>query len=152
MANNITRETIEHIKSSEGLVLTAYPDPGSKDGNPWTIGYGTTRINGKAVPKGLKITKEQAEQYLINDLKDFAKKIDNVIDVPLNDNQYGALLSFSYNVGFHAFTGSTLLRNLNKKDYNSVPAQMMRWNKNDGKVMTGLTNRRKAEVALWLKK
>lgn len=146
----LNQATINRIKQSEGLRLVAYPDPGSKDGLPITIGYGTTRINGNPVPRNLKITEKQAEEYLRNDLEKFADGVRKLIKVRLNDNQFGALVSFAYNIGLEAFKKSTLLRLLNTGDYNSVPAQMRRWNKNDGKVMQGLINRREDEIKLWL--
>lgn len=145
----LNQETIDHIKKSEGLRLVAYSDPGSKDGLPVTIGYGTTKINGKAINLGTKITKEQAEQYLVIDLEKFADRVYKLVKVKLNKNQFGALVSFAYNIGLEAFEKSTLLRLLNAGDYSSVPAQMRRWNKNDGKVMQGLINRREAEIVLW---
>lgn len=146
----LTQKTIDHIKLSEGLSLVAYPDPGSSNGKPVTIGYGTTKINGKDIKLGTKITKEQAEQYLIADLTAFATKVAALIKVKLTDYQFGALVSFAYNIGLDAFKNSTLLRLLNVGDFQSVPKEMRRWNKNDGKVMKGLVNRREAEVALWL--
>lgn len=145
----LNQKTIDHIKASEGLRLEAYPDPGSKDGKPVTIGYGTTRIDGKPIKLGTKITKAQAEQYLRADLEKFADGVAALIKVKLNANQFGALVSFAYNVGLEAFKNSTLLRLLNAGDYKSVPDQLRRWNKNDGKVMKGLTNRREAEIVLW---
>jgi len=147
----LTQAGIEEIKKSEGLRLEAYPDPGSRDGKPVTIGYGTTRINGKEIKLGTKITKGQAEEYLNADLAVFAKKVASLIKVKLNDNQFSALVSFAYNIGLDAFAKSTLLRLLNAGDYSSVPAQLRRWNKNDGKVMQGLINRRESEIKLWLK-
>jgi lysozyme len=146
----LNQATINRIKQSEGLRLAAYPDPGSKDGLPITIGYGTTRIDGKPVPRNLKITEQQAEQYLRVDLEKFADGVRKLIKVKLNNNQFGALVSFAYNIGLEAFKNSTLLRLLNSGDYSSVPAQMRRWNKNDGKVMKGLINRREDEIKLWL--
>lgn len=146
----VNQATINRIKQSEGLRLEAYPDPGSKDGKPVTIGYGTTRINGKPISLGTKITKEQAEQYLKADIEKFADGIAKLIKVKLNNNQFGALVSFAYNIGLEAFKNSTLLRILNAGDFNGVPAQMRRWNKNDGKVMQGLINRREDEIKLWL--
>lgn len=146
----LTQKAIDHIKSSEGLRLEAYPDPGSKDGLPVTIGYGTTRINGKAIKLGTKISREQAEAYLKADLEIFANRVAALIKVELTNNQFGALVSFAYNIGLDAFAKSTLLRLLNAGDYKSVPAQLRRWNKNDGKVMQGLINRREKEIELWL--
>lgn len=145
----INRKTINHIKESEGLSLTAYPDPGSVNGKPVTIGYGTTKIGGKPIELGTKITKAQAEEYLEADLIAFGTKVAAMIKVPVNDDQFGALVSFAYNVGLSAFSKSTLLRVLNEGKYSEVPDQMRRWNKNDGKVMKGLVNRREKEIALW---
>lgn len=146
---SLNQLTINHIKESEGLRLKAYPDPGSIDGKPVTIGYGTTRINGKPIQLGTVITEAQAEQYLKADLEDFTQRVLKLINVKVNDNQLGALVSFSYNIGIAAFASSTLLRLLNQGDYKSVPTQMRRWNKNDGKVMQGLVNRREKEITLW---
>lgn len=146
----LTQTAIDEIKQSEGLVLKAYPDPGSVDGLPVTIGYGTTRIDGKAIKLGTVITKDQAEKYLIGDLTVFAAKVAQLIKVPISDAQFGALVSLAYNIGIDAFAKSTLLRILNAGDYAGVPAQFRRWNKNDGKIMQGLINRREREIAMWL--
>lgn len=145
----LNQKTIDHIKKSEGLRLEAYPDPGSKDGLPVTIGYGTTKINGKPIKLGTKITKTQADEYFAIDIQNFANKVNALLKVGVTENQFGALVSFAYNIGLDAFENSTLLRLLNAGDYKSVPAQMRRWNKNDGKVMQGLINRREAEIILW---
>lgn len=150
MANKLTQAAVNEIKTSEGLRLVAYPDPGSKDGKPVTIGYGTTRINGNPIKLGTTITKDQAEKYLIADLTVFAAKVAALIKVPVTDAQFGALVSLAYNIGLDAFAKSTLLRILNAGDYAGVPAQFRRWNKNDGKVMKGLVNRREREIKMWL--
>ena len=147
---NISKAGINEIKQSEGLRLKAYPDPGSKDGKPVTIGYGTTRINGNPVKMGTTITKEQAEQYLVADLQLFAAKVDKLIKVKVTQGQFDALVSLAYNIGLDAFANSTLLRQLNAGNYKDVPTQFRRWNKNDGKVMQGLVNRREREIKMWL--
>lgn len=150
MANKLTQAAIDEIKNSEGLALKAYPDPGSKDGLPVTIGYGTTRINGKPISLGTVITKAQAEQYLLADLTAFAAKVAKLLKVKVSDAQFGALVSLAYNIGLDAFAKSTLLRILNAGDYAGVPTQFRRWNKNDGKVMKGLVNRRNREIDMWM--
>jgi lysozyme len=147
--NKINELTLNEIMQSEGLRLEAYPDPGSKDGKPVTIGYGTTKINGQPIKLGTKITKEQAKEYFRKDIEKFAEGVASRVKVPLNDNQFGALVSFAYNVGIGAFGSSTLLKRLNAGDYKAVPGQLARWNKNDGKVMKGLISRRKREADLW---
>jgi lysozyme len=145
MTRTISAEAIRLIKQWEGCKLTAYPDPGSKDGTPWTIGYGHTA----GVHKGMTITQAQADAFLLQDLNRVGDQIAPLVKVPLNDNQYAALVSFVFNIGAGAFRTSTLLKKLNKGDYAAVPSELARWNKNDGKVMPGLVNRRAQEAALW---
>lgn len=146
----INRTVIEHLKRWEGTRLVAYPDPGSRDGTPWTIGHGHTSDKKMRVSKGQVITKKQAEELLIHDAEEAANVIRSRVLVPLSSNQLGALISFVFNVGGGQFTSSTLLKRLNRGDYASVPFELRRWNKNDGRVMQGLVNRREAEAALWL--
>lgn len=151
MARTVNRETVEHVKRWEGLKLAAYPDPGSRDGNPWTIGYGHTSDGFMKVERGLSISPKQAEDALEYDLNETAAAVDELVKVELSDNQFGALVSFAFNVGLAAFKKSTLLRKLNKGDYAAVPSELARWTRNDGKVMKGLVNRRAAEAGLWAK-
>lgn len=151
MARTVNDETISLVKRWEGLKLTAYPDPGSKNGEPWTIGYGHTSDGFLKVNRGLTISTQVAEDALTFDLNETAAAIEPLIKADLSDNQFGALVSFAFNVGVSAFRKSTLLKKLNAGDYAAVPAQLARWNKNDGKVMDGLINRRAAEAGLWAK-
>ena len=147
----IAKETLEHVKRWEGLRLEAYPDPGSKDGNPWTIGYGHTSDAFMKVYKGQKITQDQAEAALEYDLGEAEAIVLRLVKVPLTDGQRGALTSFVFNVGEGNFSKSTLLKRLNAGDYDAVPGQLAKWVKNDGKTMKGLVNRRAAEAGLWAK-
>ena len=151
MTRQVTPEVVQHVKRFEGCKLTAYPDPGSKNGEPWTIGYGHTSDGFLKVEKGLRITQDVADGALENDLNEIAAAVERLVKVKLNDNQFGALVSFTFNVGVGAFSKSTLLKKLNAGNYDAVPGELARWNKNDGKVMAGLTNRRAAEAGLWAK-
>lgn len=151
MARAINAETLSLIKQWEGFRAEAYPDPGSRDGTPWTIGYGTTKIGGRQVKKGEKITETEATRLLMIEINRVAAVVERLVKVALTDNQFGALVSFAYNIGDDAFSKSTLLKRLNAGEYEKVPAQLARWNKNDGHVMEGLTNRRAAEAGLWAK-
>ena len=101
------------IKSFEGFRAIAYICPA---GVP-TIGYGTTRINGSRVKEGMKITSDEAEVFLEQDLKVFEDAINHNVLVEINQNQFDALVSFVYNVGIANFKKSTLLKKLNKGDY-----------------------------------
>jgi lysozyme len=72
----LTEEGIEAIKRHEGLRLVAYPDPGSRDGTPWTIGYGHTSAAGSpAVKRGMKITKAEADKIFKRDINKFANGV-----------------------------------------------------------------------------
>ncbi len=69
--------------------------------------------------------------------------------LPLNDNQFAALVCFAFNVGAENLANSTLRRLLQRGWYEQVPAQLMRWNKARGEALGGLTRRRAAEAQLW---
>ena len=99
--------------------------------------------------KGDRITKEQAEKLLIEDVRQFEAAINKLVKVALKQGQFDALVVFCYNVGIGAFERSTLLSVLNMGRYADVPAQLMRWTKVKGKELSGLVNRRNAEVLLW---
>lgn len=144
MTRQVNKAGLDLIKSYEGLRLNAYPDPAT-GGDPWTVGYGST----KGVKKGMTITVQEAEQRLIMDLQDACKAVERFVTVPLNDNQFAALVSFTFNCGAGNLAVSTLLKRLNEGEYASVPMQLMRWNKAAGKVMAGLTRRRAAEGDLF---
>ncbi|MEL6604354.1 MAG: lysozyme [Cyanobacteria bacterium J06614_10] len=130
------------IKSFEGLRLNAYRDAVGI----WTIGYGTTR----AVRPGMTISEDEAVSFLQQDLARFEKSINEAVRIPINDNQFSALSSFTYNVGPGAFRSSTLLRLLNQGDIRGAADQFPRWNKAGGRALAGLTRRRNAERLLFL--
>ncbi|UGA37973.1 lysozyme [Chromobacterium haemolyticum] len=134
------------IQKSEGLRLKAYQD----SVGVWTIGYGHT---GPDVKPGMVITQAQADALLARDLERFEAGVARLVKVPLNQNQFDALVCFSFNLGLGALQGSTLLlRLLNAGDYAGAAAQFPRWNKAGGKELPGLTRRRAAEQAMFLGK
>lgn len=119
----------------------------------WTIGTGTTVYpNGVKVKKGDACTAEQAKTYFKHDLAKFEKTVNESVTVPLTQNQFDALVSLTYNIGSGAFNNSTLLKKLNKGDYQGAADQFLAWKKAGGKVLPGLVRRREAERALFLKK
>lgn len=144
----LSRRGLELIKRYEGLELRAYPDPGT-GGKPYTIGYGTTRIDGRPVVPGMTITEQEAERYLAADVAQFAKAVNRAVTVPINQNQRDALISLTYNIGIGAFKRSTLLRRLNAGDTPGAAAEFERWIHAGGRVMAGLVKRRKEERALF---
>ena len=131
------------IEKFEGLRLTAYQDMVGV----WTIGYGHT---GPDVKPGLVISQQQAAQLLINDLARFNNGVNALVTVKLNQNQFDALVSFAFNLGVGSLKKSTLLRKLNAGDVQGAALQFKSWNKAGGKVLTGLTRRREAEMKLFL--
>ena len=138
---NIGQKGIDLIKHFEGCELNAYKCPAGV----WTIGYGHI----KGVSEGMSITQEQAEQMLLDELKEYENYINELVTVSLSQNQFDALVSWVYNLGPANLQSSTLLKVLNSGDYSGVPAQIERWNKAGGKVLEGLIRRREAESALF---
>ncbi|RAI15348.1 MAG: hypothetical protein DKM22_04350 [Candidatus Melainabacteria bacterium] len=141
---NISQNGIELIKKFEGCRLEAYKCPAGI----LTIGYGHT---GSEVRLGQKITQEQAEKYLKQDLTIHSNNVSRLVKVPLNQNQYDALVSFEYNVGYGNFASSTMLKLLNQKKYSEAAAQFGRWVYANKKVLQGLVRRRAAEKELFVK-
>ncbi|MFW6028579.1 MAG: lysozyme [bacterium] len=132
---------LDHIKQWESLRTVAYQDTGGV----WTIGYGHTRT----ARKGMTITEAKAEKLLERDVAWAEAAVSRYVKVPLRQCQFDALVSFCFNVGATAFRKSTLVKELNKGNYDAVPTQLMRWKHDNGKVIQGLINRRVSEVALW---
>jgi len=112
-----------------------------------TIGYGHT----KNVKIGQKITVQEAEQLLMNDLTPFANGVLKEVKVPITQNMFEALVSFTYNVGLGALRTSTLLKNLNQENYKEASNQFSKWISSKGQILQGLVKRREAEKALFLK-
>lgn len=137
-------EGIALIKSHEGIRTRAYVCPGGV----LTIGYGHTRT---VYPNQL-ISQEKAEQLLKEDLAKFENAVNQYVKVPLNQNQFDALVSFTFNVGISAFRNSTLLRLLNNQNYYKAACQFSRWVNAGTTKLPGLVRRRKDEKSLFLKK
>lgn len=145
-----TSEAYTLIRSFEGLRLQAYLD---SVGVP-TIGYGTTSAAGVGQIKlGMRISRATAEDWLVKTIeKLYLPGVLSAVNVPLNANQLGALVSFVYNVGVGALQKSTLLKLLNKGNYDAVPGQLARFTHSANPAnKKGLLRRRTAEAALWLK-
>ncbi len=142
------------IKNFEGLRLEAYRDAAGV----WTIGYGSTRYHdGKAVKPGDKLANTaQADALFQNTLGQYEDAVNRLVRVPLSQNQYDALVSFTYNEGTGALAESSLLVELNDKDYPEAAAHFLMWDKitdpATGKkvVSDTLVQRRKAESELFM--
>ena len=145
---HVSPSGVDLICNFEGLRLKAYDD----GVGVWTIGFGTTKYpNGIRVKKGDTCTLDQAKAYMQNDLKAFEQTVNNAVKVPLNQNQFDALVSLAYNIGSTAFKNSTLVRQLNEGNYKAAANQFNVWVNAGGKRMQGLVNRRAAERTLFLK-
>ncbi len=136
------------IRDFEGFESKAYKDTGGV----WTIGYGTIKYpDGRSVKQGDTCTREQAEQWLKSDCRWVDACLDKYVKATISQNQFDALASFVYNIGESQFRSSTLLAKLNAGDYKVAAANFDRWIYDNGKIITGLVNRRAQEKALFVK-
>ncbi|WP_340151539.1 lysozyme [uncultured Sneathiella sp.] len=119
MTHELSSRGASFIKHFEGERLTAYDD----GTGIMTIGYGHTGD----VKAGETITQAQADSYLMGDVKWAVDTVNNAVKVKLQQNQFDALVSFTFNVGEGAFKSSTLLQKLNAGDYAAVPGELDRW-------------------------
>ena len=148
----ISSKGLNLIKTFEGLKLESY----QCQAGVWTIGYGHTH----KVTKGMKITEEQADYYLRQDVKTVTVNLDKFIskhNLSLNQNQYDALCSFIFNVGYGNFLSSSICKGLiNKEPIENFPKYFSLWNKvRVNGVLTvsnGLIKRRKSEASLFISK
>ena len=137
----ISQEGLSLIKKFEGCELESYKCAAGV----WTIGYGST--NG--VEEGMEISQERADMLLLEDVEVFEEAVNKLVEVPLEQNQFDALVSWTFNLGSTNLQNSTLLKVLNNEDYEGVPSQIKRWNKAGGEVLQGLVRRREAEALLF---
>jgi lysozyme len=146
---SISEKGLSLIKSYEGLKLEAYLCPAKV----WTIGYGSTfYLNNSRVKQGDKLNSiNEANSLLLHSLKNYeACVIAGIKNTNINQNQFDALVSFTYNVGCAAFIRSTLLKLILINPNNElIKNELIKWNKGGGKVLPGLTKRRESEIKLY---
>lgn len=142
-SGKISRDGLDLIKRWEGCRTNAYRCPAGV----WTIGYGHT----KTVTPGMMISHTQADNLLLEDLKEFESAVRRLVTVPLNQNQFDALVSFTFNVGVGALQGSTLLKLLNAGNYTAAAQQFNKWVRAGKQVLPGLVARREDEYQLFIK-
>lgn len=133
----------ELIRRFEGCSLTLYKDSAGLD----TVGVGHKLRATESFPEG--ITEATAEYLLRCDVGSAALAVNHFVRVQLNQNQFDALVCFTFNLGSGTLHQSTLLKLINSGDFDSVPDE---WSKSchaGGKVLPGLVARRAAEIALW---
>lgn len=145
----------DRLMHREQLVLEAYPDPGSRDGTPWTIGYGHT---GPEVHEGLVWTEAQAQTAFDADLARFEDGVNLLLGAsPTTQNQFDALVSLAFNIGLdidadtiaEGLGDSSLLKAHKAGDYETAAKKFLAWRFNDGREMKGLLDRRKEEAEVY---
>ena len=136
---HVTQQGLDLIKHFEGLSLETYICPA---GYP-TIGYGHLITATENIPE--KITEDEAEALLRNDVAWAERAVLRLIRVPITDNQFDALVSFTFNLGSGALQRSTLRRKVNREEHWAVPREFLRWVWAGGRRLKGLIRRRKAE-------
>jgi lysozyme len=136
-----SQEGLELIKKFEGCKLKSYKCPAGV----WTIGYGHT----EDIKEGDIVSPEEANKLLRADVFKFEEYVTDNVIVNLTQNQFDALVAWTFNLGVGNLRNSTMLKKLNNADYTSVPFEMKRWNKAGGKTLDGLVRRRQAESLLF---
>ena len=149
---NISQDGINLIKQFEGCKLTAYQD----SVGIWTIGYGTTKINGASIQPGQTITQAEADQLLTDHITKQTKPgVVSAIKAPITQSMFDALCCFTYNVGSGTLAKSSIATDTNAPNYPTAANDFLLYNKAKVNgtltVVAGLTRRRSAESALYLK-
>ncbi|MBW7852230.1 MAG: lysozyme [Rhodospirillales bacterium] len=133
------------VKRFEGLRLEPYRDAAGF----WTVGWGHLIGRDRRAPRPPPIDEDQAGALLVADLARTAAAVLRLARVPLTDGQFGALVSFAFNVGAGNLQASTLLRLVNREEHDDVPPQFRRWTHAGGVKLPGLVRRRAAEAAMY---
>jgi lysozyme len=147
----MTKSGLSILKEFEGCSLVSY----KCSAGVWTVGYGSTYYaNGEPVKEGDKIDFALAEQLLLHTVEDFEKQVRLLLDgLVLPEICIDALVCLAYNIGCNAFAKSTLLKKIkaDKNNLDEIEKEWLRWDKANGKIIKGLTNRRKREFELYKK-
>jgi len=143
------------VKSFESCKLTAYPDPGSRNGDPWTIGWGAT---GAGITRGTVWTQAQADARFEKDCALIEDGVNRLLGgAPTTQNQFDALCSLAFNIGLdidadtiaEGLGDSSLLKAHLAGDYEKAASKFIAWRFNDGREMAGLKRRRLAEEKMY---
>ncbi len=155
LGRRVSPAGIAMMHSFEGCKLEAYPDPGSRDGHPWTIGWGST---GPDIVKGLKWTQAQCDARFVSQLAKFEDGVGRLLgNAATTQGQFDALVSLGYNIGLdedsdtiaEGLGDSSLLRKHKAGDFAGAQKAFASWRFNDGREMRGLVRRRAAEAKLY---
>lgn len=141
-----SKKGIDLISGFEGDRLTAYKCPAGV----WTIGKGHTSAAGSpTVREGMVITQKESDDIFARDLIPYEMSVTSALKVSISQSQFDALVSLCYNIGPDAFRRSSVLRHVNSREWDKVPADFMKWTRGGGRELPGLVRRRRAEVAMW---
>lgn len=138
---NYSKRGLALTESFEGCRLESYPD----QVGVWTIGYGHT----KGVAEGMTCTQAQAEQWLTEDVAGAEDSVARLVHIALSQQEFDALVDFTFNLGVGNFASSTLLKKLNARDIEGAAGEFEKWDRAGGQVVAGLLRRRQAERALF---
>lgn len=138
---NYSKDGLAFTESFEGCPLTAYQD----QVGVWTIGYGHT----KGVTEGMKCDQQQAEQWLIEDVAEAEAAVNRLVHIAMSQEEFDALVDFTFNLGIGNFQHSTLLAKLNARDIQGAADEFEKWDRAGGVEVAGLLRRRQAEMALF---
>ena len=129
-------------ESFESCAFSAYQD----QRGVWTIGWGHT---GAGAYSGATCTQEQADTWLQQDAQWAAGVVNKMVNIPLSQDEFDALVDFVFNCGSGKFISSTLLKDLNAGNLTAAADQFDQWDHSSGKVVAGLLRRRQAETNLF---
>jgi lysozyme len=140
----LSTQGLDLIKRSEGFRSQPYLDAAGYE----TIGYGHKIALKESFPHG--ITEDQATELLMSDVRRAEQAVSRLVAVPLTQGQFDALVDFCFNVGAGRLATSTLLKELNARQYAHAGLELLRWDYAAGQPNTGLKTRRTAELQLWI--
>jgi|SRR5579864_113547 len=139
---SLSANGLAFIQKWETCSLVAFKPTPQDD---WTIGWGHT----EGVKEGDTCTQDEADAWFVEDTAWVNRTVTDAVTMLLSQNEFDACGSLCYNIGASAFEDSTLVRLLNEGRFDLASQQFQRWNKQRGKVLPGLTNRRAQEAALF---
>jgi lysozyme len=154
----ISQDGVDLIKECEGVARRPYLCPA----NYWTVGVGSMLYPEQIALRDsrqlfqLKVeddrpwADDEIDQLFRHDLRRFERGVTRLIDYPLSQNQFDALVSFAFNLGNGSLQASTLRRKLNRGDVEGASNEFKRWVRAGGRVLRGLVRRRQMEADLFL--
>lgn len=137
------------VYGSEGFRDTAYLDTLATK-PVWTIGHGTTCIDGKSVRPGTFCTRQQADEWAMADMRTTGEEVLALVHVDINEMETASLISLAYNIGIGAFERSSVLEALNLAMFSLAANLMLEYDEAGHRVVQGLVTRRQRERALFL--